>query len=428
MKTKIRKERLYLCAPNVTVSTVVTIEGSVSNEMLAAAINEAANQNQILSASIVVEEDGSAFYVTRENAENGNQICKKQFPITVTDQCWQEVVQEQVKKRFEIENGELIRFFILKREKNRQLLIMNHHLAGDALSIAYLIENIMTCVSGKKTPFQSICLMDTEQIKSGLPWMTRLMVGGLNRNWKKEEKVFRFSDCRRIFEKYWSRHSVKVLSQEINGDTLKKLQSYSRQNGITLNSLLMTAFSKALASQTNMGISADARAEGNRSMGNYAIGITSSFAYNEAISFSENAINCHKHIYSRLENNKKKFFLMQFMNAVSGTLTDAVYFAFLDNFESKPANMALGMFGYTDNPQGMGVSNLTRVPIATDYDSCRLTDYICVPPLVSNQKRIIGIATIADKMNITMCVMDNEQLAEETAYFARVIEVLKECT
>lgn len=416
MKVELKKERIYLCAPSSCVSTIVTIKGDIKIASLIDAIKEAVNHNQILNTCIQIEADGSAYYQTETT---------KDISILVSNDYWQKIVQEQIKIRFKIENGELIRFFIIPQQESVQLIIINHHIIGDGLSISFLIEDIMKSFSAKELTYKPISSTSIQINKPILSHFIRIMMSRLNRNWSKSETIFHFYDIIRLFNRYWDKRNIKIFSQIIDKNTVQRLYQLSKQNNITINSILLTAFYKVLNSNIDIGISINLRQENYKGMGNYATGITISYEYNGNLSFLGNAVKVHNQVHKKLSNNKKKYFLMQFMNSLSVTLIDSTYFAVFDNYHNKLSQMTANMFGYNDNPQGISITNLTKIPISSHYGTYHLSNYICIPPLVPNLKRVVGISTMEDTMNITMCVEESNLLPKENEFFEATIEILK---
>lgn len=407
---ELNKERIYLCAPFSSISTVVTIEGEWDINRISAAIREAAAKHEILRTRIRIAEDGSAFY------EEGSL---REIIVEIRDGIWQELVEEQMKIRFEIENGEWIRFFLLPTQVQLQLVILSHHLAGDGLSIAYLVESIMDCLIGKDVPEKPVKLMDLDAIPGSLNPFIRFLVKRVNRIWHQNGRVFQFPDIKRVFAQYWENRRVSIFSQTISAETLIR---FAKQNQITVNSLLLTAVYQAVQSKAGIGISVSLRGKEDRHMGNFSTGVTIPYRYQDKKPFSENAREVHKRIASCLHDDNKKYFLMRFMKELPKTLIDAVYFSVFDHDQNKAAQMAAKLFGYCENPQGMNIANLTRLPIPVDYGHYHLSNYICIPPLMPNLKMVFGIATIGDSLTITLCTKDSNR-----ELFDKVIQILGNC-
>jgi hypothetical protein len=118
--------------------------------------------------------------------------------------------------------------------------------------------------------------------------------------------------------------------------------------------------------------------------------------------FWVNAAKVHERMLEKINHPGKKFFLLNFMNAVSPTLIDAAYYSAFDEFSDPTAASASRMFGYQGNGKGISLTNLTRAPIPDLYGAIRLARIVFVPPLVPNAKRILGIVTIGGHMTVTM--------------------------
>lgn len=426
MKQIIRKERVYLFAPSTCVATVVTIKKANIHtsdlEALKKAIQIAVDKNEILHSNISIEKDGSAFYKTEVSDMPIN------VSITVSNSGWEQIVSEQTKIRFSIENGETIRFYLLPDENTIQLLILSHHLVGDGLSISYLVEDIMNALIGREIPFRPIQLLTNPgNHPKAVPFITRFMLRGLNKSWKKSEVLFSFADSQRIFNQYWKEHRIHVCSEVIEENALNGLLDFCKQNNVTLNSLLLTVLFQVQPENTDIGVSVNLRdADHIHTMGNYATAVTANSLQRKDICFTDQVKNVHQQFYRCLDNEKKKYFLMQFMDEISDTLIDASFFSVYDNFDNRFAGMASKMFGYQHHPEGVGFSNLTRVPIASQYGDYQLWNYGCVPPLFSNLKRMFGASTISNRLTLTYCIADDESLTKEIARFDLLIQSLKE--
>jgi hypothetical protein len=172
-------------------------------------------------------------------------------------------------------------------------------------------------------------------------------------------------------------------------------------------------------------MAASIREPGFTGMGNYATGISVKYQYNEKLSFINNAKNIQKKIYTKLEDPSKKYFLLQFMSHIEPTLIDAVYFNACGDYENKIARTFSKMFGYMGNPKGISITNLTKLPMETKYGVYEIKDFVFVPPLVLNAKRIIGVATMGRKMVLSLHIRDDKKAEEHREFFHKAVEYLK---
>jgi Uncharacterized protein containing a NRPS condensation (elongation) domain len=400
------------------VAVNVDINGLANAEELIPAIRIAVINNEILNCKIEMDDKGVALY---------SKISKPVYKIKMTTDKWTDIVLQQEKLRFEIEKGELIRFFIRYREDAAQLLILAHHLAGDGISMCYLVQDILCALSGKELNYKPIKLLVLDELpeNSRLSIPMSLMLRVMNSKWRKSGKAFGFNDFDRVFNTYWNNRETIIDNYTITGDEYQSLVIESKKHNVTINSVITTALLRADAQRADVGLAVNIREHDYTGMGNYATGISLNYAYDENKDFWINAEAVHKLIYAKLMNNRKKYFLMQFMGGIEPTLIDAVYFSAYDNYENKTAKTFQKMFGYDGNPKGISLTNLTRLPIPHIYGNYSINDITFVPPLVLNAKRILGISTLNNKMNISLHIEKNSDAAKNMEFFRQAMEYLK---
>lgn len=197
-------------------------------------------------------------------------------------------------------------------------------------------------------------------------------------------------------------NKVHDYTYNLEEDIYDSIYRYSKENKITVNTIVTTALIRASGELSDVGMAVNVREDGFIGMGNYATGISVKYQYNEKKNFIENAETVQKMIYDKLNNASKKYFLLQFMRSIEPTLIDAIYFNACCDYNNKTAEIFSKMFGYKGNPKGISITNLTKLPIETKYGSYEITDFVFVPPLVLNAKIIIGIATIGRKMVLSL--------------------------
>ncbi len=421
MNTRIQKERTHVFAPSISVAVAATIAGKIDEEQLSAAITKAVLNNEILNCKIELNENGEAFYTKTDAAP---------FMISCFATDWKTVVEQQECIPFDLEKGELIRFFTRIKPDGAQLIMIAHHLAGDGLSLAYLLEDIIKALNGRPLEDKPLTLFDYGSLPpdSRLNPLMRLMLNFINKKWRKTGKQFAFSEYKTMFQNYWNHHKTDIYDEEIGENQLSVLKDAANKHGITLNSLLTAAFIKTAGEQVGTGLAASIRPKDYRGMGNYATGISIHYAYDTAKDFWANAQTVHRLIYKKLNTNRDKYFLLQFMNAISPTLIDAVYFSAFGSYENKTAKTVSNLFGYGGTPKNISITNLTTLDIDRSDEAIYLADVLFVPPLVPNARYIIGISTLRNKMSLSLHVEQNEHMNQELTRFSDAITFLKQLT
>lgn len=418
---EIRKERTHLFSPNINIAISFCIRENLCIDTLKSAIDKAVQNNEIFSCRLGFKKNGQVFY-----EHSGRCI----YTFQVLEGDWMDVVMEQASIPFDLPGGELIRFFALPDKNGTRLLIIAHHLAGDGLSIAYLAEDIMNALAAETLIYKPLLLPDRKLIlkNCSLNPIMQLMVNLLNRRWRKTGNPFSYDEYLNMFRKYWSCHETIAYTSAIPPSLLLALRSQSKKYGITINSILITAFIKSANELSDVGIAASIRPEQFTGMGNYATGISIRYRYDTKKDFWKNAQAVHQLIYRKLNNPYKKFFLLKFMDSLEPGLIDSAYFSAYGGYQNKTSAIIQNMFGYNHNPKSISVTNLGKLPISAQYGDYHISDFIFLPPLVPNAKRLFGIVTLEDQMYITIHLEKNASLPAEKVFFDKSVEYLLQLT
>jgi Uncharacterized protein containing a NRPS condensation (elongation) domain len=417
-RTRIDKERTWIYSPVNNIVIKVDIKGSLLEEQLKKAIRETVDHYDMLHQKIVVDQEGNAYYQKAEIFE----------PVIKTMECsWEEVAKEQEHDPIAIDQGEFIRFFYQKTAKGMTILIIAHHIAGDGISFTYLVQDILRVINGEKIENKKLELYNMDKLPSqarlraSLTWLIKMM----NKKWKKTGRTFDFSDYYEMHTTYWNNRETSIYTYYLENENYDSICRYAKEKQLTINSLITTALIRASGELCDVGMAASIREKGFTGMGNYATGISIKYQYQEKNSFEENARKVQEMIYDKLNDSAKRFFLLQFMKSIEPTLIDAIYFNACSNYENKTAEAFSKMFGYSGNPKGISITNLTRIPIEDTYGDYEITDFVFVPPLVLNARRIIGIASFGTKMAVSLHLNKDASEEENRRFFYKGMEYLK---
>ena len=417
-KTKIDKERTWIYSPVNNIVIKVDIKGILLEEQLKEAVRDAVNHYDMLHQKIILDNEGNAYYQKAEIFEPA---------IKAMESDWKEVARKQEKYPFAIDKGEFIRFFYSKTETGMTILIIAHHIAGDGISFTYFVQDILRSISGEKIEYKKLELYNMDnlpreaRLRAPITWLIKHM----NRMWKKTGNKFNFNDYYNMYDKYWNNRDTLIYTYILEDKIYDSICRYSKENKISINNMITTALIRASGELCDVGIAASIREKGFTGMGNYATGISVKYQYNEKKNFIENAETVQKMVYDKLDNGSKQYFLLQFMRSIEPTLIDAIYFNACCDYNNKTAETFSKMFGYKGNPKGISITNLTKLPIVTKYGAYEITDFVFVPPLVLNAKRIIGIASIGKKMVLSLHLNNDAEVDEHRKFFYKAMEYLK---
>lgn len=408
----IQKERLYYMAPAANIVMRVELQKDVGADALADAITRASRRHATLSSRAVTDASGQATLVPHTPAPASVS------PLGGADELSRALIEE-AQAPLEPESGLWMRHRYGVIDGAPIWLMSMHHVAGDGISLLYFIRDTLAALDDPGLSWQTedFRLCDPHALGGRPPLPLRLLVGSIARAWDKERRVFTPDDRRRVTEEYWSGRKLCMLSRALDGDALNKALEACRSHGVTLTAAVCAAMLIADGEAKNVALAASIRPSGYEGMANWATGITVSGS--PATPFWELASSLKRGMDDKLNNDAKRNYLLKFLDLVPPTLMDASYFSAFDRLESKPAASMSRLLGFSGEPKGISMTNLLRAPVGDGVMSIRF-----YPPLVPNVRRLIGMATVGDRLEITLQASDTPEECER--YIDRLMSVISE--
>ncbi len=416
MSLEITTERTHLFCPNINVAVLLELGGPVTHGGLEEALQSAAAANGILKTRVRGGQDGRAAFLPHVPV----------LPLRTADEAdWRTLVRAQARIPFDIEGGELMRAFRLPAPEGTRLLLIAHHIAADGLSMVSFAGDVLHALAGEPLPFKPARAQEIPPEGGRLSPVLRLLVRSLAGEWARTGRAFTPDDLRRMSARYWQSRDVRILQAGFDAEALRRLQDTAHAHGVTIGTLIAAALFRASGGRTDIGLAADARPKGLRCMGNHATGISAVYAYDGRKSLGENASRLHCLIRRKLDDPRRKFFLIAFLSSLPPTLIDAAYFAAFDGYDNRAARRLQRLFGYDGNPRGISLSNLGRLDLPTHCGPYALTGFTFAPPLVPNARRVVGVATLGKRMELTLTVEQTDGFAQDEAFFERAVAALR---
>ena len=392
---KIETERGDLFDVNMMIAMQVKVWGKASEAELTEAFRAAVEAFEILNCKVVIDQKGDAFY---DNCrEPMNCIFFRDFEL-------EELIQEQERIRFRLEDGEFLRCFVFyENASEMKLCFLMHHLGGDGKSLCYFIEAFMKSLSGEKCEYRRIQLLNNETLPntSKLSILASLVTKVYNRKWQKQHRIFSFDDMEAAYKSFWKSHKTTLENVVTESKELSQKLKECKANKIGFTSYTIAEMIQDIPQLQEIGLAVDGRQDGNRTMSNQATGIAVRYRYDKRKTLTENAAVIDRVIKKKLSDANYKYLVLRFMSAFEPTLVDAVNLEFAGYFHSKSTAKLAKILGYGQNTKDLSLTNLTKVDIPIDYGKYRLTDLIFVPPVVSYGKNIIGMVTVGGHLNTT---------------------------
>ncbi len=410
----IGKERLYYMSPAANIVMEAELAAQVSAEALASAISRAAHRQASLCSRAVLNNNGEAELVPCEPA-----------PVQVTQfegaQELELLRSREAQTPLEPENALWMRHSLGTVDGKTIWLLSMHHVAADGLSVLYFIRDTLLALKDENLCWQTepFMLCDPSKLGGKSPLPLRLLVGGIARGWEKEKRLFTPHDRQRVTQGYWSGRELCAVSRAIEGAELERVLSLCRANGVTLTAAICATMLDADGKASEAALAVSIRPKGFEGAANWATGITVKRGKQQKPLF-EAAAEFKRGMDEKLGSEAKRNYLLKFLDLIPPTLMDASYFSVFDGLQSKPAAAIAGLLGYTRDPKGLSMTNLLRAPIdEADVKSIRF-----YPPLMPNIRRLVGMATVGSRLEITLQSFEPPEECER--YLDKVISLITE--
>lgn len=392
-KVELLLERTFLFDPNVYMTVVVTIEGDVSEEEVCEAVKKTYTQNQTTMSKAVLDEQGKLYMEAME--ETG---CK----VFVDKRDWLEIMCESERKPFRVNEGELIRTFIIPRGNQTDIYLMAHHITCDGNGLLILAEDILNNLQGKEVEYKPTKVMTKEGVidRGDLNFVQRLGLKTLSQKWEKERKVFTWEDYYKIHEVFWKNRRTDIRFHEISGNELEKLKEECKKYGVTVNSYMVTKLLQEYPEYKKVGIPTSIRGE-DRSISCLISSTLVISQYDSHKEFAENLVEVDKEIRKTLKSEGAIYHIPQFVALTDPTLLYAGYIQHVLHDENKLADRMRRILGlYGEERTELGVTNLKEIVFPTDYDRFKVVRVIPVAPCISTAENVFTISTYQGKMLI----------------------------
>lgn len=414
----IRKERLWVFSPVTQIVFSADMIGCKDKGEFTRAVDKAMGSYPALKKKVEINESGEAFFVPME---------RPNYVLAEDRRSIDKIINEQERILLDIWKGEFIRLFYSEKKEGFRIIIIAHHIIGDGLSFAYLLEQILKALAGQELEEVPDKGVNMDKLKAGskLSFPIPLMMKQMNQKWEKTNKIFTQQEYIELFNKYWEKHKSYVTYSKIEEEDFSHLINFSKSTGLTINTLLTTALMEVDGSYLDCGLAVSIREKDNIGLGNFASGISIKYHYDPNKNFISNAEKIQKLIRVKTEDINRKMFLLNFMDGITPTLIDAIYFASCSLCDNSVAKRFAKMFGYMGNPKGLSITNLRELPIKTDMGTYSVDNIMFVPPLILNAVHLIGVATAKDRLIVSLHLDGEKEIDDEVILFHKAIKRLK---
>ena len=424
-------ERIFNRSPYAIVTMVARIRGNFSEGLLKDAVYKV--QQRHVNLRVRIREDNNHnLWFTSEGVKN----IPIEFVTRKTDEDWIEVYHNSCQTPFEFEERPAIRFILVHSTEISELIILSHHIICDGLSLAYLARDILIHL-GDSTRKVEMLPDPVPMDKDNLPQevsinaIVKFFINRMNKKWKKNEIYFDQEDYENLNRAYWGKYKHEMLPIEFSEEKTTALVNRCREEGVTVNTALTTAFvgAQSLIQDSkfnpNIAIAGSIRDRllhpAGEAMGYFAGGVNLKFKYNHKANFWENARRLHQKV-KPLYTNKKLFKeLIPWCYLEPGIMESLCYkmigglvpsdfsrydklYTFSKREDVVSSILKQEKMDSLDKPfLGTAITNLTRLDFPKKYGSLELDRLIMNPggmfPLTT-VSLVLGAVTCSGKLSL----------------------------
>ncbi len=452
-------ERKFLWNPLSNVIVVCRIKGPISEKRLRNAINKAKEIHTLLSSRVVYDEDNKAYFCNDHVPE---------IPLRVvewkSEDQWREELNHENRIPFKIFEGPLIRFILIKSPQMSDLMVYAQHSICDGRALAHLIQDILYHTAEpdrevKKLPLPPILssqglspyILKKSSLKESLSKaLKKFMINRMNKKWRNDLILFDQEDFENIHNAYWNENEYRIELMELSKVQTTNLISKCRENDVTVNSALSTAFLAAhhhisgpfKGKKRNVALPIDLRGRMKVPMAlcYYISRVIFQFDYNPKRDFWQNVKRFHDTATNQI-NSAYLFEPLLTIEQMDPTLIDAIAsfgilaetvppeftrYDKLSTFASDKNNEAIKLaHRFLKLSPGTVITNLGMVDIPDVYGDMRIDKMYFAPSTDERFPLVIGALTVGGKLVVTLNYVNESRTSEMKEIRDMALELLE---
>jgi len=439
--------REFFRIPN-NVTLVAEINQEIDREKLQKVLNQLTIIHPLLSVKITIDENGEAWYTSGS--------FKPLLLEILNEENWIKVVETENAKPFDFLNGPLIRFYLLRSQNSSKIILMCHHAICDGISLTKLINEIVLRLNNPEMAVKTI--EPTLPVNENLypvpidiklkVILNRIIFGRINRKWNKRRVIFNDEDYKNIHTAYHNYFRYRIINVELSEAETTNLIKKCRENGVTVNSALCTAFfasrdiirKKFSGNNPRLQIAVNLRDQQKNptknGFGYFAGCVNIEFEYLHEKSFWENVYLLNQIAKNELKSNKTLEPIIGYY--INPTLTDAINFATygrwvtedfssyekLSNFIGSENNVALNISNkLVANMPSLIMSNLGNIPFINNNGEFKIEklNFVTSPsPFLDMEATVV---TTNGKLTLNLNLMETKDV--DNGYYSELENIIK---
>ena len=433
LRKALNNERKFLFTPMANIGVVARLHGNVDQQAVRRAIDKVRVMHPMAATRIVMDDDHHVWFHTDGVPGIPLRVVERQ----TADQWFAEIRRER-QIPFDAFTGPLLRFVLLRSDGVSDLLVYAQHAICDGTGLAYLLRDVLLHLANPELearPLPTPPSLTSDNLPDGVRenplvrFARKLYSGRLNRQWRKNPFFFDMEDLRNIHDAFLHGYTLGLVTAELSTGETEKLILACREQNVSVNSGLTTAFIAAYdevvgplqGSKQKVAIPVDMRKRLGKPVGDvldvYVGSVMFDFRYDARKPFWENARAFH-HVAHRKMDSLACFQVMYEMEDIDGPLMDVLLgfgtmsqlvapgasrYEKLASFAQDRKNAANQLAArFAGALPGAVNTNLGNLAFPKRYGEMQLERLYFVPSTGPDFPLVIGVATTSGRLTLTL--------------------------
>jgi NRPS condensation-like uncharacterized protein len=392
------------------------IAGHINISELEQALNWVQQRHPLLRVSIVLDTAGKPWF---------QEYCGK-IPLRVVQRLgekhWQQEVEKQITEPFDWRQAPLIRVVLVHSPKISELIVTVHHSIADGLASVYLLRDIL----------QAVGLPNSERnilpLRPGCEEMIAKKLGSFHSLPKLENSNTEVSPSiindftNTAANTFVDWRCLRLLAWSLSATETASLISRCREEKTTVHAAICAAFLMAISQDSGQQFELKCLSPINI-RGFLAPLIAEDYGYYASVGMTTNSVTPDLTLWEIARSLKSQLHQQMTLDFIAEKVAPSQ--AFLNTNPRPHQLQQVFVEGYSHD---IIVSNLGRLNIPQQFGDIQL-QAIYGPAVTTYMKneRLIGVATLADKMFFTFTYLDPETSPEKAVQIQQAaMEQLKQ--
>ena len=411
-KFQILTERLFLRSPNINVCFRIIIEGRIEQKRFDAAMADVSKRHPLLNCSIEIDNNRNAWFIPNAGHFEIEYYNHVEMPDWL---IWYRKIDETP---FDFSLGPLVKICVITHDSQSEIIILGHHVIADGIGFLNLSKDVLLALDNK---LETTPQLPPDNIKfrkcSKLGFIAKIYAKKLNKEWRKNRMHFTDDDYNNFFQDYRNKYSPRMYFYSISENEMEKLLEKCKNNILTVNELLTSAFAAALSNkgELRIGVALNTRNEIKAKpfdcMCNYISGISVkvNLVENDFILNTKIIVTA---IRKQLNNMRKRHLAVNFLNEFDGDLIESIMYASYGDHQLPIPKQIGTRIAEGFDGKGLGISNLGKFEL-NNYETLRVLDMQFIGPVFPANLLSVSVITVNKKLNICLRYNENEIKSED---------------